>query len=260
MKVYVINLQQATERRGFQEKQMKQLRLEHEFIDAVSTTDISKDVYNKHYFDWQRPLREVEVACYYSHRRVWQLIIDNNTPSLILEDDALLSRHISKVLNALRKFNDADYIQLETRGRKKLISRKAVNITQGHQLHWLYLDRSGAAGYVLWPSGARKLLEHEKKTGISLTDAHITSCYNLVGFQLEPALIIQLDQCAHYKISSPFATHSQILDQPKPSHRNWVYFKFKRMAAQLGMATRQIKFFCQTNRREVFLIPGDFLK
>lgn len=259
MKVYVINLQQATERRGFQENQMQQLRLEHEFIDAVSTTDISKDVYDKHYFDWQRPLREVEVACYYSHRRVWQLIIDNNTPSLILEDDALLSRHISEVLNALRKFNDADYIQLETRGRKKLISRKAVNITQGHQLHWLYLDRSGAAGYVLWPSGARKLLEHEKNAGIGLADAHISGCFSLAGFQLEPALIIQLDQCANYNISQPLDTYSQILDQPKPTHGNWMYFKYKRIAAMLRMAIRQLRYIMKSNRRIISLNTKEFV-
>jgi len=260
MQIFVINLPRATERRMFQEGQFKRLSLKFHLLEATCVNKISDETYQKHYRDWQRPLRKTEVACYYSHRFAWEKVIETGKPALILEDDALLSKRTPEVLKILDEINDADIIQLEVRGRKKLISRNGINITPNHQLLRLYLDRTGAAGYALWPSGARKLLEHEKKTGIGLADAHITSCYNLVGFQLEPALIIQLDQCAYYKITSPFATHSQILDQPKPSHRNWLFFKFKRMAAQLGMATRQIRFFCQANRREVLLIPGDFVE
>jgi glycosyl transferase family 25 len=258
MNIFIINLPDAVERRQFQETQLSRLGLDYEILSAISTNDINESTYKKHYYDWQRPLRNVEVACYYSHRTAWQKIIDNNKPALILEDDALLSNHSGELLNALGRFTTADFVQLEVRNRKKLIAKKGVHITSRHKLHRLYLDRTGAAGYVLWPSGARKLIECEKKHGIGLADAHITACYNLIGYQSEPAVIIQLDQCANYNIASPIDTTSHILNQPKPVYTNKLFFKFKRIVSQLRMLIRQLRFSTQTDRRKILLIKKDF--
>jgi glycosyl transferase family 25 len=258
MQILIINLANATARRKFQEDQLLNLGLDFEILNAVSTDDISDKIYKYHYFDWQRPLRNVEVACYYSHRSAWQEIIDNNKPALILEDDALLSKHSSDVLESLEEFTDADFVQLEIRNRKKLIAKEGIKITPKHKLHRLYLDRTGAAGYVLWPTGAKKLIEHENKHGIGLADAHITACYDLVGYQVEPAVIIQLDQCENYQITPPIETDSHILNQPKPIYENKLFFKFKRIASQFRMLVRQLNFISQSDRRKITLIKKDF--
>ncbi len=258
MNVIIINLTSAKDRLQFQQKQLRKLDLDFELLEATSIEDISNDTYKNHYFDWQRPLRKVEVACYYSHRSAWQKIIDNNEPALILEDDALLSKYSSEILKSLEEFSGADFVQLEVRNRKKLISKKHINITPIHRLYRLYLDRTGAAGYVLWPLGAKKLIDHENKYGISLADAHITACYNLIGYQVEPAIIIQLDQCENYQIEPPINITSHILNQPKPIYKNKLFFKFKRLSSQLRMATRQLRFLLQTNRRKIILIKRDF--
>ena len=92
MKIFIINLSTAVKRRQFQSKQMSKLDLDYEFLEATTIHDISDETYAKHYQDWQRPLRNTEVACYFSHRSAWQRIIDTKTPTLILEDDALLSK------------------------------------------------------------------------------------------------------------------------------------------------------------------------
>jgi glycosyl transferase family 25 len=63
----------------------------------------------------------------------------------------------------------------------------------GIKLFRLYQDRAGAAGYILWPQGAKKLLQCEQKKGIALADAHITDCHNIKAYQVEPTPIIQLD-------------------------------------------------------------------
>lgn len=259
MDVIVINLTSAIERRQFQEEQLSGLGLDYEVLDAISTNDISEDIYKKHYYDWQRPLRKVEVACYYSHRSAWQKVIDNNKPVLILEDDALLSKHSKELLYALEEFSGADFIQLEIRNRKKLISKKNVQITSKYKLYRLYLDRTGAAGYVLWPSGAKKLVEYENINGIGLADAHITACYDLIGYQVEPAVIIQLDQCTNYQIKQPICSNSQILAQPKPAYKYKLFFKYKRIISQLDMAIRQVNFFFRANRREILLNKKDFI-
>ena len=259
MQILIINLANATARRKFQEDQLLNLCLDFEILNAVSTDDISDKIYKYHYFDWQRPLRNVEVACYYSHRSAWQKIIDNNKPALILEDDALLSKHSSDVLESLAGLTDTDFVQLEIRNRKKLIAKEGVKITHQHKLHRLYLERTGAAGYVLWPTGARKLIEHENKHGIGLADAHITACYDLVGYQVEPAVIIQLDQCKNYQITPPIETDSHILNQPKPAYEHKLFFKFKRIISQFRMLARQLRHSVKCNRRMILLKRGDFL-
>ena len=101
MNIFVINLSSDVERRQFQKQQLSELRLDYKILNAISTDDINKETYKKHYFDWQRPLRNTEVACYFSHRSVWQRIINNNLPALILEDDALLSKCVPELLKSL---------------------------------------------------------------------------------------------------------------------------------------------------------------
>jgi glycosyl transferase family 25 len=258
MQILIINLANATARRKFQKSQLKNLGLSYQILNAISTDDISDKIYKYHYFDWQRPLRNVEVACYYSHRSAWQKIINNNKPALIIEDDALLSKHSAEVLESLAGFTDADFVQLEIRNRKKLIAKEGIKITPRHKLHRLYLDRTGAAGYVLWPTGAKKLIEHENKHGIGLADAHITACYNLVGYQVEPAVIIQLDQCQNYQITPPIETDSHILNQPKPIYENKLFFKFKRITSQFGMLFRQISSIFIAKRRYIKLNKTHF--
>ena len=258
MKIFVINLPSAIERRQFQEAQLSKLGLDYEVLNATSTNDINKTTYEKHYYDWERPLRDVEVACYYSHRSTWQRVIDDNQPALILEDDALLSKHSAEVLEALAGFTNADLVQLEVRSRKKLVEKKSIKITSKFKLRRLYQDRTGAAGYVLWPSGARKLLKYEKNHGIGLADAHIATCYNLTGYQIEPAVIIQLDQCENYQIKPPINTDSHILNQPKPIYKNKIFYKTRRIFSQLKIALRQLRFALQAERRLILLNKKDF--
>jgi len=262
MKAYVINLPKDLTRREFQEIQLNRLGLNYEVVDAVSTNDIEPSIYKMHENDWQRPLRNVEVACYYSHQSLWKKIIETNEPALILEDDALLSKHVPFILNDLSKLTNMDYVTLEVRGRKKLVSNKAVWLhDSGTKLYRLYLDRTGAAGYVLYPSGAKKLLELEKQVGIGLADAHITSCYNLIGYQVEPAPIIQLDKCEFYNLQSPFEVKSNISTKEKSQldFSNMLYFKTKRISAQLKQAMQQIKYMFKARRRYIEINNLDYI-
>jgi len=234
MKIFIINLPNAIGRRKFQQNQLSKLNLDYEILSATSIKDISNDTYAKHYTDWQRPLNSNEVACYFSHRSAWQKIIDNNTPALILEDDALLSIHTPEILNSINEFSDTDLIQLEVRGRRKLIKKYGNAILSTHVLYRLYQDRTGAAGYILWPSGAKKLLEHESLNGIGLADAHIATCYSIKSYQIEPAVIIQLDQCDDYnlQISYPKALTSSTVSIVKNTKKPF-YFQIKRLYSQL---------------------------
>lgn len=265
MKIFIINLPNAIERREFQKSQLQKLGLDGEFLNAISINDIEQETYDKHYFDWQRPLRREEVACYYSHKSAWQKIIESNKPALILEDDALLSIYVPELLKKLESRTKTDLINFEVRNRKKYVSKDGESVTPGSRLLRLYLDRCGAAGYILWPAGAHKLLEAEKQKGIALADAHITDCRDLLAYQIEPAAIIQLDQCCHYGVETAFS-RTEKATPPVSWSIGWASraqprsgsFKLKRIFFQLKLGVRQMLLIGKAKKRNINLIKEDF--
>ncbi len=260
MDILIISLTNAEERRNFQQEQLSKLGLDFRFLDATSTNNIDKTTYKQHYKDWQRPLKETEVACYYSHRHAWDSVIQSNQPALILEDDALLSRCTPALLKSLSTKKNVDLINLENRGRKKFVSKSSESIVCNSKLLRLYQDRTGAAGYILWPSGAKKLIQCEKRKGIALADAHITACNNLNVYQVEPSPIIQLDHCKHYGIDShanPSTSISTVssVNNPKGGWLFWV----KRICSQIKLGIRQLLLITKSQRRYIKLRNKDFL-
>ena len=259
MQIFVINLPDAVERRKLQKDQLTKLGLEYTILDATSVEDISEATYKKHYFDWQRPLRKTEVACYYSHRSAWDRVIKSGEPALILEDDAILSIFLPELLGSLNKIKSTDLINLENRGRKKFVSRSHMDIECNSKLLRLYQDRTGAAGYILWPSGANKLIQLEKNSGIGLADAHITSCHTLNAYQVEPSPIIQYDQCNNYNVQIPYLkVFSSSTVSVRDNYRGGAYFILKRLFYQLKLALRQLYILTKSQRRYISIRNSDF--
>ncbi len=252
MDILIISLPNAKERRDFQQNQLSKLGLEFEFLDATSIHDLNEATYKQHYQDWQRPLKTTEVACYYSHRRAWDRVIQSNKPVLILEDDALLSKCVPTLLKDLLSRKDTDLINFENRARKKFVSRSGESITCNSKLLRLYQDRTGAAGYILWPSGAKKLIQCEEKKGIALADAHITACNNLIVYQVEPSPIIQLDHCEYYDIKNPIsnnASYSSVSSHNNP--KGGVFFWLRRAYSQVKLGIRQLFLVTLSTRRYI---------
>jgi len=259
VQIFVINLPDAVKRRKLQKDQLTKLGLEYTILDATSADNISEATYKKHYFDWQRPLRKTEVACYYSHRSAWDRVIKSGEPALILEDDAILSIFLPELLGSLNKIKSTDLINLENRSRKKFVSKSCVKIECSSKLLRLYQDRTGAAGYILWPTGAHKLIQLEKKSGIALADAHITDCLALKAYQVEPSPIIQLDQCEHYGISNTYShTVSKSTVSARDNYRGGAYFILKRLLYQLRLALRQLFMLTKSERRYISIRNSDF--
>jgi len=259
VQIFVINLPDAVKRRKLQKDQLTKLGLEYKILDATSVENISEATYKKHYFDWQRPLRKTEVACYFSHRSAWGKVIRSGEPALILEDDAILSIFLPKLLDSLNKIKSIDLINLENRSRKKFVSRSYVEIECNSKLLRLFQDRTGAAGYILWPSGANKLMQLEKNSGIGLADAHITSCHTLKAYQVEPSPIIQLDQCEEYGVTN---SYTKVIPKSTVSisnnYRGGAYFIIKRLFYQFKLALRQLFLLTKSHRRSITIRNSDF--
>jgi glycosyl transferase family 25 len=109
----------------------------------------------------------------------------------------------------------------------------------------LWQDRTGSAAYIVWPSGAAKLTAHALRTG-GPSDAIISATYTLFSFQADPALAIQLDRCAAYRVPQPLPSTSSIDAMKKPAASEAGYsaaqrvgFRMRRLAAQVRMGARQ---------------------
>jgi glycosyl transferase family 25 len=256
MKVLVINLDSASTRMEFQCNQLNQLGLNFERLSAYQIKDNTNEIYVKYHATWQRPLSISEVSCFFSHKTAWDKVIEADSPMLILEDDALLTECVTSLLGKLDNLKNVDYINLETRGnnKKKQLAKKATQHFGDIEMIRLYQGRSGAAGYVIWPSGAKKLIAKMQKEGIAIADKFINSDYNLLAYQIEPALIIQLDQCQLHGITSPIAIKTSILASPESvtiSNRMFWLFSIRRIVGQLKIGLNQLQNSHRSTRRIV---------
>ncbi|MCR4939980.1 MAG: glycosyltransferase family 25 protein [Treponemataceae bacterium] len=108
MKIFVINLKNAEERRNFMTQQLKELNLDFEFIDAIYGKDFYDD---DKYFAREaskkyekRLMTPGEIGCALSHQIIYKKMIAENIPyALIFEDDAVISPDLIKVLPELEK-------------------------------------------------------------------------------------------------------------------------------------------------------------
>lgn len=197
MKIYLINLDSATERLTFQQKQMKTLGLEFERFRAQPVDELSpeqiKAAYKK--WKWKRPAALWEISLTYNHFALHQKIAQNNQPALILEDDALLSKDVPQILQSIEQMNfQGDCIYLEGSWAKAIVAKKAHSlIYKNFNLVKLYFHEGQSASYILYPKGAHRLLEFSKKNFLP-SDRFIGSQFNELNYHLvEPTPIKQIE-------------------------------------------------------------------
>jgi glycosyl transferase family 25 len=131
LKIFVISLPDAVERRKNAEQCMTELGLCFEFFDARR----GKEVLDEGYFErvdedeWLlntgREMTPNEVGCFASHRSLWQKCVELGEPFMIMEDDFTLlpgfAGAVEQVAEHVREFG---FIRLqdETRARKKRVT------------------------------------------------------------------------------------------------------------------------------------------
>lgn len=237
----------------FQRRQMASLGLDYERLEAVTPETLCPPANDPFWTLWERPLRPGEKALFASYQKAWETVVRCNAPCLILEDDALLSTETPAFLAQAEAFGKAERICLEVRGRKKLVSRR---LSVAHpRIRRLYQDRTGAAAYVLWPSGARKLLARGRRCP-GLSDAVMCAAYEVLSYQADPALAVQLDQCSVYGIGQALETRSSLSSSPIPRRadfslrRRWL-FRCRRGRAQIRMGGRALCCLWAASWREI---------
>ena len=264
MDILLINLDSSKDRLAFQQQQFSRLGLGFQRLSAVSVDAITDEQYEQLAYSWERPLRRTELACFMSHRLAWEQVVRQGRPCLILEDDVLIANKIAKILEALEQIRGMDHVTLENRCRKKLVSRKPIrSLPYESNLYRLYLDRTGAAAYVLWPAGAEKLLASFHKKGPAIADAFISLDSSLISGQVEPAPVIQLDVCNCYGIAPDLETESTISNATikRPEVSTWMdylVFRSRRLRVNIVIGAKHISNILGGKRRYVAIRNEDF--
>ena len=253
MKALVINLDEATERMAFQDHQLKLLGIH--YIRLSANCPSHQKFYEQYHNVWERPLSYAEVSCFFNHKKVWEMVVEQNSPLLILEDDACLAQNTAYLLNKIQSIDHMDYLNLEARGntQRKLIANKQRYTFDDTAIFRLFQGRSGTGGYILWPSGAKKLLSRFKLGKVGIVDKFINASYMLKAFQLEPAILIQLDKCKHYGLNAPIETHSYISASNKHlllSHY-CMRHRIKRIKGQMAIALNHLCHLYQSKYRPI---------
>lgn len=136
---FVIHLRRATKRGEHVRGLIERLPVKAEIVDAVDALDMSNTdidaVYKRslHRPHYPFELRVSEVACFLSHRKAWQTIVDRNLDAgLVIEDDVDLddAGFAAQLTLALEGMKSGDYIRFPrwSRGEKgQEIAKEGVN-------------------------------------------------------------------------------------------------------------------------------------
>ena len=243
MNAIVINLKRSKDRMSYMTQQLDRLNISFKRIEAVDAHDIDSNLYHKHAYDWNRILRRVEVACFFSHKKAWEYVVKQGEPSIIFEDDVILSEAIVDALNYIGKHQKYNFINLETSYRKKLIHKRIEPLTNKVSLSRLLHNKSGAAAYILSPKYARFLLSNYKKKGVALADAALyDNHFKLSQYQLVPAVAIQIQECEYFGINKPYDHCSNIASVPKPVTKFSAIFKLRKVKLEFIKLLIYIRF------------------
>jgi len=170
MRIIVINLERANDRRKKILAQFVEIGLECEFLVAIDGRKISDK--ERALVDNEKrkritkyPLTDNEIACWLSHKNAMlSLLASNEEIVAIIEDDAILSPEFARVIGAIENANlEFDVIDLHRKFKKgeffvpvhKLVDKFAIGrIGRSHM---------GAIGYIISRKGAEKFLNYAPK-------------------------------------------------------------------------------------------------
>ena len=240
MHALVINLKSKQDRRSYMVNQLNKLEIDYTIMDAVDVNAISDSYYITLRDTWERRLRKSEVCCFLSHKRAWELVLKENKPYIIFEDDIVFSEKAQIVLNSLYENSDFNFINIETTPRRKLIDKKSYDIIENFKLTKLLHNKTGSGAYIIWPKYAKKLLKKYNERNAATADAALyTNFFNICQFQLNPAIAVQIQYCDEFGLEKPLFDVSSISNENKKKVFN-VRNKIKRLFTQYLILTTYI--------------------
>lgn len=155
MKIFVLNLQRAVERRALMQQRLAALGLEAEFLSAVEGSRVDRSSLPA---GSEPRLTPGELGCYLSHLRCWEIVVERGLPhAVLLEDDVVLSPELPRVLEQIARLDlPYDLVRLSSLGPVRGIP--VASLGAGRRLILPNKNPSGTQGYLVGQEGARRLL------------------------------------------------------------------------------------------------------
>jgi glycosyl transferase, family 25 len=199
MPVFVISLCAAAERRKRASEQLDAAGIDFRFFDAVTPREVHESgefrgVDEQAFLvNTGRYCVPAELACFASHRRLWQRCIDLDMPIAILEDDFKLRANFAAALrSALPLTEECGFLRLQT----DLRARKSMVAVRGDfTLARFTYPPHGLMGYCISPSAARvfvgasSLLDAPVDVFVKRYWQHGQPMFALLPYALEPSAL-----------------------------------------------------------------------
>ncbi len=199
MNVFLINLDRSQDRLTWISNRFQQLGIKPVRVPAVDGKMLS--VEELHYWESRRHPRFVmgpgEVACFLSHRRVWETIAIGKEPwGMVSEDDIHISENITNFITSTEWLpSDANIVKAETARQRVWLSAKRTNEDLSHNLRVLYSYHGGSAAYFVRKETATWLLKETETFCTTVDQLLFNPSYKIAKhlkiYQIDPALAAQ---------------------------------------------------------------------
>lgn len=155
MKIFVVNLERAADRREAILRHLGELGLEAEILPAVEGVKVDRATLGP---GAEPGLSNGEVGCYLSHLRFWQIVVERRLPhAIVLEDDVVCSPSLMRVAReAAALMPPFDAVRLSA--LQPIRGIPVATLSGGEQLILPTKHPSGTQGYMVSLEGARRLL------------------------------------------------------------------------------------------------------
>ena len=199
MKIVVISLERAVERRRQIVSNLRALGLDFELREAVDGRNIPPEY--EALIDRAgsrrdgRPIRMGSIANWLSQRQAFlDMVEDGPEIMAVLEDDVDFSPEFPAVLDALENTNERFGIVFLHHGPKRPFVPH-MELDTGHRLGWIRWSHFGSQGYVITRNAARRFLEMNPlvRTGIDRALARYWH-HGLTIYCLRPAVVHQREE------------------------------------------------------------------
>ncbi|MDO8714477.1 MAG: glycosyltransferase family 25 protein [Polynucleobacter sp.] len=162
LQILVISLKRSLDRRKQVEQEMQKISLPWSFLDAVDGSALTAPPIEYKPSKVKRlqgyALTPNEIGCYLSHKEAWRRCVAENMPTLILEDDFVLSSDFDVILNTLlNEVTEWNFVRLQ--GLYEVPFKKVLE-QPGFALVKNQGDAVGATAYLLKPQIASQLIKH----------------------------------------------------------------------------------------------------
>lgn len=168
METYLINLHRCPERLEKMKQALMGIDVKFERIEAVDSKKLSQlDLSNckSPNFEYPYELKNGEVACFLSHRKCWEKLVNSKSSwGLILEDHCVLSPNARLYLQSTEWIPEECKLVQFVFSQKPVFFRKKITLPDGNSLlNAVYTSPIGTSGYFISRYAAEIAIEYSKK-------------------------------------------------------------------------------------------------